>query len=512
MVLDYSRWDALEVSDDSDIECHPNVDKKSFIRAKQNQIHQQRHERRLEIKTLKYERIINDGLIERIGALLEVLETRWDHSKTLDEMIFQALIQSAGDPAKDEPPAPPEGVHNAQQDPMPRFSKMVGNLVDQVRKDLNGTVGSDQHEAFVDGVRAHLTKVKDLQQQLLTKLASLEKEESSKITSDTLRVGFDTSVVSKDDQSFKQQEGNTEHSNTAVAPREESGHGSPDRSDAGRIAHDVNAGDQDNDEDDIKISPLAEKFAQIQVGEYRACLDFISQHPEIVAEHQTNGLLAEAFNAQMQGKERYARQCVHQGLLLQYCSKLGRDGVGMFFKRITTKDHRAAKLFMDDVKSTSQRIKTRTAELKHESGAAREDAENKGIEQIQLQSVNPDSEIQIIIPSPDSDDPNDRAARTIYDKFPQDFQEALQSGKLDQVNRILATMNVDEAEQVVQELGDSGMLSMERGLVDATTEEGRQKLKEIEQNGQEFQDSNPEVDKEPVDSEINDDGPQSKRT
>lgn len=59
MPVDYSKWDALELSDDSDFEPHPNVDKRSFIRAKQAQIHQQRADRKNRIETLKYERLIN---------------------------------------------------------------------------------------------------------------------------------------------------------------------------------------------------------------------------------------------------------------------------------------------------------------------------------------------------------------------------------------------------------------------------------------------------------------------
>ena len=41
-------------------------------------------------------------------------------------------------------------------------------------------------------------------------------------------------------------------------------------------------------------------------------------------------------------------------------------------------------------------------------------------------------------------------------------------------------MSVEEAEDVVEKLGQSGMLSLEEGIVDATTEEGRKKLEEIE--------------------------------
>lgn len=41
-------------------------------------------------------------------------------------------------------------------------------------------------------------------------------------------------------------------------------------------------------------------------------------------------------------------------------------------------------------------------------------------------------------------------------------------------------MSVEEAEEVVEQLGDGGMLSLEEGVIDGTTEEGREKLKELE--------------------------------
>jgi cell division cycle protein 37 len=44
--VDYSKWDNIELSDDEDIECHPNIDKKSFVRMRQRKIHEERSERR----------------------------------------------------------------------------------------------------------------------------------------------------------------------------------------------------------------------------------------------------------------------------------------------------------------------------------------------------------------------------------------------------------------------------------------------------------------------------------
>lgn len=44
-------------------------------------------------------------------------------------------------------------------------------------------------------------------------------------------------------------------------------------------------------------------------------------------------------------------------------------------------------------------------------------------------------------------------------------------------------MSVEEAEVVVEQLGESGMLSMEEGIIDGTTEEGKKKLAELEAEG-----------------------------
>jgi cell division cycle protein 37 len=53
----------------------------------------------------------------------------------------------------------------------------------------------------------------------------------------------------------------------------------------------------------------------------------------VIVEGATDALLVAGFNAQMKGDSVYAKQSVHQGLLIQYCEKLGKDGVSLFFKR-----------------------------------------------------------------------------------------------------------------------------------------------------------------------------------
>ena len=46
-------------------------------------------------------------------------------------------------------------------------------------------------------------------------------------------------------------------------------------------------------------------------------------------------------------------------------------------------------------------------------------------------------------------------------------------------------MSVSEAEEVVEQLGEGGMLSLEEGVIDSTTEEGRERLKELEREARE---------------------------
>jgi cell division cycle protein 37 len=132
------------------------------------------------------------------------------------------------------------------------------------------------------------------------------------------------------------------------------------------------------------------------------------------------------------------------------------------------------------VNETYNKIKTRAAELAKDSSAANDPA---GVEQIQLHAVDPNTKITINIPPAASNDPVEIEARKIFESFSEDLQKALASESLDEVNKVLGKMPVNEAEEVVEKLGAGGLLSLEEGIVDATTEEGRKKLEEIEAEG-----------------------------
>ena len=147
--------------------------------------------------------------------------------------------------------------------------------------------------------------------------------------------------------------------------------------------------------------------------------------------------------------------------------------------RVTTQGHQAQKVFLDDVNNTYQRMKTRTAELSKERQTE--------VETIQLQAVEPGTEIHFNVPQPDSEEEIEQQARAVFETFPPGLQRALESGSLDRVNEVLGKMSIEEAEEIVGQLGESGMLDMRQGVIDTTTEEGKEELKQIhEQQGEEL--------------------------
>ncbi|KAI9166801.1 Hsp90 co-chaperone Cdc37 [Paramyrothecium foliicola] len=471
MPVDYSKWDALELSDDSDIEVHPNVDKRSFIRAKQNQIHQERQQRKHEIETLKYERVINDGLLKRISGLLASLRSHASEAalRNPGELAFQAVMESAGSPEDDRPPPRPEGIHSEEKE-LPTYSKMMATLLDQVNKALDEKKPDNRYTAMVEEIQEHENKVTQLQKDLLVRLEELQQAEGKKITSEGLRTGFDSSHVNKSQSADKKGDSskpellNPNFSTTQSLP-------------APNAASSSGGNNDDDDDGEVEASPAAQKFAAIKANDYSTSLQYLSQNPQILTERETDGLLVMAFDAALERKDDLSRQCVHQALLLQYCRALGKDGVALFFKRITTKGHQAQDVFFKDVQDTYMRIRNRSREIIAERA---KEAETGGVEQIQLHAVEPGTVIQISIPPADSQEPEVQRAREIFEGFKPDMKAALETGDLDKVNEVLGKMKVEDAEELVNLFGEANILSLEEQIIDATTEEGQKQLKAME--------------------------------
>lgn len=374
-------------------------------------------------------------------------------------------------PEDDQPPPRPEGVHNAEEK-LPTYTKMMATLIDQVNAALDEKKvadGEERYKAMQAEIGEHLTKVQVLQKDLYVKLAELEKEEGRKITSEGLREGFSASHVNKSEAA------------AAGETKKEPELLNPQFSQTGESSKDTTAGGGDDVDEHVEASPAAKKFGSIKIGDYGASLDHMRKHPEILTEKETDGLLILAFDAQLENKDDLARQYVHSALLLQYCRALGKDGVPLFFKRITTEGHQAKQVFYKDVQETYHRIKTRAAEINKERASGGGDGEQGGVEQIQLHAVEPGTTILIRVPPADSADPEEQAARAVFEGFAPEMKKALESGSLDEVNRVLGDMEVSAAEEMVEKFGEAGVLSLEEEIIDATTEEGQAQWKQIEE-------------------------------
>lgn len=82
-----------------------------------------------------------------------------------------------------------------------------------------------------------------------------------------------------------------------------------------------------------ELTPSLDQFSRIPVRGYEESWEFIKAHRDVYVPGASDALLVAAFRAQSNGDARWALQCVHQSLLLQYCDKLGKDGPSMFFRK-----------------------------------------------------------------------------------------------------------------------------------------------------------------------------------
>jgi cell division cycle protein 37 len=230
---------------------------------------------------------------------------------------------------------------------------MVAALLDEVNKTLDerNTPAAERFNSFVREIGVHGQKIRDLNSQSDNKLEELQRADGTKITSESYRVGFDSSHVNKDsirDLRSTQTELLNPNFNT------------------GKLDGEISANDSEGPAGELvqaEASANAKKFADIKPSDYQASREFISSHPDILQESNVDGLLIEAFNRDLE-KENDARtrQYVHQAMLLQWCRMWGRDCVSVFFKGMASPGHRAQEAFANDVDERLQHIQKLTKE------------------------------------------------------------------------------------------------------------------------------------------------------
>jgi cell division cycle protein 37 len=483
MPLNYSKWDQLELSDDSDIEGHPNVDKRSLIRWKQRDIHEKREIRKTKIASLSAEIACNDVLLLRLRSILDSLKSPDPSFPSLTSYFNSLVDRLQRDPSPEKPP-----TNSLGQVAATTYDAMVLSLLMQVSDAAKKKVEATQNhsdaelgDALIEELNHHVVKLGEVQNTHRQDLALEENEQKKHITSEDMHDGFQNKYVppkpapppvplTKVDKPKK-----TKTEATTSIEVLNPGASSPNTPSVSSADPDDDSEDEADALPELTSSLLA--FSHLPLHNYDQSFAFIQAHRDVVVPGAADALLVAAFRAQSANNSKYAKQCVHQSLLLQYCDKLGGDGVRVFFKKMIQGDKRAEKVFVDDVESTYGHLVTRAAAS----------AASEGTEQIQLVPENPTQTISFNVPTgpppenltlegPGTEDLDIEEVRTalqlrwdVFDGFEEDLKEALREGTLDGVNKILGSMPVEEAEDVVGKLDMAGILSFaEGGIRDET--------------------------------------------
>ncbi|KAF7288542.1 Hsp90 co-chaperone Cdc37g [Mycena chlorophos] len=485
MPLNYSKWDKLELSDDSDIEEHPNVDKRSMIRWKQRDIHEKREARKYKIGQLEAQIACNNVLLPRIKEIATTLASdKLDKPRTV---YFSSLVeQLEKNPSKACPPG------NDPSKPEHTYDGMLLSLLHKVGDDAKnavkeaGVVADDEREerlgkALAKGMADHAVQLKETIDNDEKTLADEVKEQKKHITTEDLHDGFSNKYVppqpspaalpiaAKLDASTKTKKTTTTTEFEVINAPSEAPEPTP-----------VEEEDEEEDlDDDISnLTPSLEAFSRLPLKGFEQSFRFIQQHRDVVVPGASDSLLGAAFKAQYDGKPTYAKQCVHQSLLLQYGDKLGVDGLAVFFRKMIAGDKRAEMVFLDDVEKTYAHLANRVQKNQ-------EEAKNGGRETIMLAT---DNENDITFNIPTGPPPKElvlgegmedldieevrKALQFRWDVFkglPEKLQKALQTEQLKEVNAVLGDMEVEEAEDVLQRLDMAGIIPFsESGVRDET--------------------------------------------
>ncbi|RLV87267.1 Hsp90 co-chaperone Cdc37 [Meyerozyma sp. JA9] len=467
MPIDYSKWDHIEISDDSDIEVHPNVDKNSFIKWKQRDIHEKRQQRNVEIKSILVQSTMYVKLNERVDYLLEncsdeelldtkvlidKLNSKFDKQEKFD---YERLIQEQGSSLR-------KGLKDLTFDKeeignTPSYNEMVEDLFTQVKEDhKDAETDASKLRSYIS---EHRKKIDDVLSKSSTKLDDLLYQKSLLITNDDLHTGFDRSFMNKDDETKpepkKVKETTIETLNSpSVQSQQVSHQSSPDheKTEAELL-------------DELTVLPETEKFSTIKSNDLDESAQYLLRNPHICTEQQKDALLMTAFDSQLQGDEGRTRQIIHQSLLLQYIAQLAgprpnKDSIfkaiKLFIGKIKDDSTPARGAFLQDFENTFKHIVQRCEVLKQEQSSG-----DSGEALIQLKSLDDDKELSVNLPQEGTPE-----YEIFSTKLPEEMQEAVKEGSLDRVNEVFAKLPLEEGERILEVFNECGVIGLSGYLSD----------------------------------------------
>lgn len=467
--LNYSKWDKLELSDDEDFECHPNVDKSSMIRWKQAEIYRIRRERLdkkeiLQIETENFEKALHlvSATIKKsidtqpIETTIKILETLLIQFKSIDEKLNQDSfnIRSREWDTRWGPIIPIEFCEKQL-----RLEKILSNILNPLNEKINENV--KDNEILKDSIKNSLLEIetfwKNRKLDIEKELEKDNEEANKKLTSENMyKEGFNSSRMAKEEKvtagvapaATKEKVIETIHT-PKLASVETKNH------------KEVNQSPTSSEEDESE-EYITNEYAK----EYSTMTDmdksckFLIQHPEICNQKFSDEILAEAFRLQMDGNFKSAKIAVQQSLSIQYSSLLGKDGVPMFFTRMKNPTHNARQMFLKDVNDTYNRIHQRVIVIKEKENEDEKKEKEMALERLRICEQLDGS---LKLPLPTDREPNQHELRKceIFDGFPYNFQKALILQDVDLINEYLETLSKKEAEETLALCSESGLVSLQ---------------------------------------------------
>ncbi|CAL9737131.1 hsp90 co-chaperone Cdc37 [Monosporozyma servazzii] len=449
MPIDYSKWDKIELSDDSDIEVHPNVDKTSFIRWKQQSIHEKRQERTRDIKNLEMQLKMYSFLNKRVDKLIQTLPLeQYGNMSEVTKLLnanFDKNEKCTGDNVD-----PEIGTYN----------EMVEDLFDQLKHDIKKDGKDSSDNALIkEYLLKHRKKIDKVSEEGLVKLTQLYKEKNDHISSEDIHTGFDSSFMNKkgvqEDTAQVEKSLKTLEVANSAQKKADALEGLP----LMRQFIDYGSGEENLD----KIAPETLEFGLSSWKDYGKSERYLLKHMEILSEQQKDALMMKAFEFELQGETAKTYQIIHQSELMAYVIELYQikkipflndqemtQVINMFFQRIinNTADSRGKQSFLDSVTTKYNHVKSRCQLMQREANE-QGDGESEENAVIQLRSLDESSELEINMPDFNSADAHEVARCEAFNKMPKDLQDALKTGTLDAVNEVLGNYTYEQGESML---------------------------------------------------------------
>ncbi|KAE8208191.1 hypothetical protein CF327_g7161, partial [Tilletia walkeri] len=209
MPLNYSKWDNIELSDDSDVEVHPNVDKKSFIRWKQRDIHEKREQRKVQQEQLQAELKTNAALRPRLLDLKEGLRIsgapsfKGEMERLTAERVAKGNKDSGANGGSSTDDLILKLLHIINDEPVVKAAAAKSAASAQAEETGPSSAASTSSptdeltKVLAAQVDSHVSKLDARQSDINTQLKAIDEEESRKITTDGIREGWSSGHVSK---------------------------------------------------------------------------------------------------------------------------------------------------------------------------------------------------------------------------------------------------------------------------------------------------------------------------